>query len=228
MQPNPNVAEAASLLGDSSRAAMLTALMDDRFHTATELAYMAGIQPQTASFHLSKLAKAEWVIVEKHGRHRYYRMAGKEIAEVLESFLSLSRPPEIRSFKQSSQMKALRSGRTCYDHLAGDLGVKLTRALLEADYIEKKEKEYTVTTRGESFFTDFGLNLTQLRKKRRVFSRACLDWSERQHHLAGALGSGLTVQLLNLEWIERVPASRAVNVTEAGFAGFEDVFGIQL
>ncbi|HEX6922317.1 MAG TPA: winged helix-turn-helix domain-containing protein [Bacillales bacterium] len=228
MQTNPNLAEAASLLGDSSRSAILTALMDDRFHTATELSYMAGIQPQTASFHLAKLAKAKWITMEKHGRHHYYRLAGKEVAEILESFLTLSRPSEIRSLKQSSQMKALRSGRTCYDHLAGELGVKLTRTLLELGYIEKEERDFVVTAQGEQFFTDFGLNLTQLRKKRRAFSRACLDWSERQHHLAGALGSGLTKQLLDLQWIEKVPAGRAVKVTELGHAGLNKVFGIQL
>lgn len=225
MEANPNIAEAASLLSEASRAAILTALMDQRFHTATELAYMAGIKQQTASFHLAKLAKANFIKMEKHGRYRYYKLARQEIAQVLESFMSISGPPEIRSLKQSSQMKALRTGRTCYDHLAGELGVKLTRSMLDAGYLQ--QVDLTVTVEGERFFSDFGLDLKLLRKKRRSFSRACLDWSERQHHLAGALGQGLAEKLFELKWIGRVPSSRAITVTEKGRAGLAKTFGFR-
>ncbi|HET7577958.1 MAG TPA: metalloregulator ArsR/SmtB family transcription factor [Bacillales bacterium] len=227
MEASPNVAEAAALLSESSRAAMLTALMDGRFHTATELAYMAGIKQQTASFHLSKLTAAHFIQMEKHGRYRYYKLANQKVAEILESFLSLSRPPEIRSLRQSSQMKALRSARTCYDHLAGELGVQLTQSMLEGGYLEKAEKHFCVTSEGERFFEDFGMDLAGLHKKRRSFSRACLDWSERQHHLAGALGQGIAARLFELQWIARIPSSRAVKVTEKGQIGLEKMFGLK-
>jgi DNA-binding transcriptional ArsR family regulator len=224
MQVNPGVAETVSLLGESSRAAILTALMDDRFHTATELAFMAGIKQQTASFHLSKLVKAEWIVMEKHGRHRYYRLAGQEIAETLESVLALSKPPEIRSLRQSSQLKALKAGRTCYDHLAGEIGVKVTESLVKNGHLEKMDRDFTVTGKGKDFFAGFGLDLNALQKNRRAFSRTCLDWSERKHHLAGALGKALTENLFERKWIEKKPESRAVKVTETGRAGFAEIF----
>lgn len=223
--PNPLLAESVSLLTEPSRAAILTAMLDGRFHTTSELAYMAGIKQQTTSFHLSKLQNGGLVKVEKHGRHRYYHLAGSEIAEILESLLSISRPPEIRSLRRSSQMKALKFGRTCYDHLAGELGVRITESMQKAGYLHWEDQEWLVTIKGESFYSELGLDLSRLRKKRRSFSRACLDWSERKHHLAGALGSELTHMWLELGWIERVPSSRAVKLTELGQIGFEDKFG---
>lgn len=148
---NPNIAEIASLLGETSRATMLASMMDGRFHTASELAYMAAIKPQTASFHLAKLVDGKLVKVEKQGRHRYFRLAGEDIAQLLESFLAMSPPPEVRSLKQSSQMKVLQDARTCYDHLAGKLGVQLTESLLNASYLELDQKQFVITTEGEKF-----------------------------------------------------------------------------
>ncbi|NRD79142.1 helix-turn-helix transcriptional regulator [Bacillus sp. BRMEA1] len=225
---NPNVAEIASLLGETSRATMLTILMDGRFHTASELAYMAAITPQTASFHLSKLAEGNLIKVEKYGRHRYYQLANREVAHILESFLTISPPPEIRSLKQSSQLKLLRDARTCYDHLAGRLGVDLTESMLNLGYLDKKEKEFVVTPKGELFFTDFGIHLSELKRKRRQFSYACLDWSERQHHLAGALGRGLLTHFLEIGWIVQVPSIRAVKITPSGKSGFKQIFHISV
>jgi DNA-binding transcriptional ArsR family regulator len=178
MSPNPNVAEVAALLADSSRAKILISLMDGRFHTASELAYMAGITPQTASFHLAKLTLGNLVVVEKHGRYRYYQIFSHEVAQILESLLTISPPVEIKSFKQSSQMKKICYARTCYDHLAGKLGVRLTQSILDSGFIERKESDFLVTSHGEHFFKDLGLDLPALRKQRRSFSRACLDWSE--------------------------------------------------
>lgn len=226
MSINPNVAEIASLLGETSRATMLTSLMDGRFHTASELAFMAAITPQTASFHLSKLVEGNLVKVEKHGRHRYYQLANGEVAHILELFLTISPPPEVRSLKQSSQVKLLREARTCYDHLAGKLAVNLTETMLSAGYFEKKEREFVVTPKGEQFFTAFGLNLGELKRERRQFSHACLDWSERQHHLAGALGHGLLTHFFELGWIVQVPSIRAVKVTDKGKIGFKQNFNI--
>ncbi|MFX3673559.1 MAG: ArsR/SmtB family transcription factor [Paenisporosarcina sp.] len=226
MSINPNVAEVAFLFGEKSRATILTSLMDGRFHTASELAFMSAITPQTASFHLSKLIEGNLVEVEKQGRHRYYQLANGEVARILESFLAISQPPEVRSLKQSSQVKLLREARTCYDHLAGKLGVDLTESMLNAGLLEKVEREFVITPKGQQFFTDFGIDLSELKRKRRSFSHACLDWSERHHHLAGALGLGLMTRFLELGWIVQVPSIRAVKVTDKGKLGFRQYFNI--
>ncbi|MEQ6353517.1 helix-turn-helix domain-containing protein [Lysinibacillus sp. M3] len=228
MSINPNMAEIGSLLGETSRATMLASMMDGRFHTASELAYMAAIKPQTASFHLAKLVEGKLVKVEKQGRHRYFQLAGEEIAQLLESFLAISPPPEVRSLKQSSQMKLLQDARTCYDHLAGKLGVQLTESLLNAGFLKLEEKQFLITAEGAQFFTDFGLDLDDLKRKRRSFSHACLDWSERRYHLAGALGEGMLTHFLSLGWVTRVPAIRAIKVTEKGRAGFKEVFKFEI
>ncbi|WP_338651365.1 winged helix-turn-helix domain-containing protein [Lysinibacillus sp. Y5S-8] len=221
---NPNMAEVAALLGERSRATILASMMDGRFHTASELAYMAAIKPQTASFHLAKLVEGKLIKVEKQGRHRYFQLAGEDIAQFLESFLVISPPPEVRSLKQSSQMKLLQDARTCYDHLAGKLGVQLTESMVYAGYLKLEDKQFILTDEGTLFFTTFGVDLAALKRKRRSFSPACLDWSERRYHLAGALGNGLLNQLLNLGWLTRVPSIRAIKVTEKGKRGFKEVF----
>jgi DNA-binding transcriptional ArsR family regulator len=223
---NPNMAEVAALLGDTSRATILASMMDGRFHTASELAYMAAIKPQTASFHLAKLIEGKMIKVEKQGRHRYFQLASEDIAQFLESFLAISPPPEVRSLKQSSQIKLLQDARTCYDHLAGKLGVQLTESLMNAGYITLEDKQFILTDEGTLFFTTFGIDLAAVKRKRRSFSHACLDWSERRYHLAGALGSELLNQLLRLGWLTRVPSIRAIKVTEKGKTGFKEIFQI--
>lgn len=228
MGANPHVADVVSLLGGSSRTSILTSLMDGRYHTASELAYAAAIKPQTASFHLAKLIEGNLIVVEKYGRHRYYHLAGQKVAEMLETFLTVSPPADIRSLNQSDEAKALRRGRTCYDHLAGYLGVSLTNAMINYGYLERGEKEFLLTSEGEYFLTDFGINLPEVRKKRRYFSRVCLDWSERHHHLAGALGQAIAEQLFNMEWIVRMPSTRAVKVTDKGLEGLKQHFHIDM
>ncbi|MFJ7372521.1 ArsR/SmtB family transcription factor [Lysinibacillus capsici] len=225
---NPNMAEIAALLGETSRATILASMMDGRFHTASELAYMAAIKPQTASFHLAKLVEGKLIKVEKQGRHRYFQLSGEDIAQFLESFLAISPPPEVRSLKQSSQIKLLQDARTCYDHLAGKLGVQLTESMLKAGYLTLEGKQFVLTDEGILFFTTFGIDLTALKRKRRSFSHACLDWSERRYHLAGALGCELLNQFFNLGWLLRVPSIRAIKVTEKGKIGFKEVFHLDL
>ncbi|MBL3728246.1 helix-turn-helix transcriptional regulator [Lysinibacillus sp. HST-98] len=225
---NPNMAEIAALLGETSRATILASMMDGRFHTASELAYMAAIKPQTASFHLAKLVEGKLIKVEKQGRHRYFQLAGEDIAHFLESFLAISPPPEVRSLKQSSQIKLLQDARTCYDHLAGKLGVQLTESMLKAGYLTLEGKQFVLTDEGTLFFTTFGIDLTALKRKRRSFSHACLDWSERRYHLAGALGCELLNQFFNLGWLLRVPSIRAIKVTEKGKIGFKEIFHLDL
>ncbi|MDQ0185853.1 helix-turn-helix domain-containing protein [Cytobacillus sp. FSL R5-0569] len=226
MSIHPNITALTALLAEKSRATILAALMDGKFHTASELAYMATIKPQTASFHLAKLLENNLVISEKNGRFRYFRIANDEVANTLEIFMSISSPPEVRSLKQSSQLKRLENARTCYDHLAGRLSVKLTNIMQEEGYIERSNKKFIVTTKGELFFKDLGLDLIALSKKRRSFCHACLDWSERTHHLGGALGNALFERYIELEWIESKANSREITISTVGKSGFKDFFGL--
>ncbi|WP_025028629.1 ArsR/SmtB family transcription factor [Caldalkalibacillus mannanilyticus] len=228
MNANPNVAIVASLVSDASRAAILTVLLDGRFHPASELAYMAGIKPQTASFHLGKMVEATLITVEKQGRHRYYGIRNQEVARMMESLLAIAPPIKIRSFTQSSEDTALRFARTCYDHLAGNLGVQLTNALLNMELIYEEEDSFSITKKGEEFFKAFEIDLERIKKKRRSFSHKCLDWSERRPHLAGALGNALLERLLQLHWIERLPKTRAMKITPTGRTGLKKIFSIDL
>ncbi|GIN85331.1 transcriptional regulator [Heyndrickxia sporothermodurans] len=227
MSSDPNIAMIASLLSEPSRAAILLALMDDRFYTAGELAKKGGVKPQTASYHLSKMVEANIATVEKQGRHRYYRLSGHEVAKILESLLYLAPPVEIKSFNQSVEDKAIRLARTCYDHIAGNLGVKLTEAMLEMEIIKIDHSEIKITEKGNKFFSDLQVDITHIRKKRRSFCHQCLDWTERRFHLGGALGHAILEKLLELGWIQRAEKTRALKITPKGTKGFEEVFHIE-
>ncbi|KAA6450755.1 ArsR/SmtB family transcription factor [Bacillus swezeyi] len=228
MNANPNIAEVAKLVSDPSRAAILTALLDDRFYTATELAGCAGIKQQTASFHLAKLADANMLISQKQGRHRYYRLKDANIAQALEGLLNIAPPAEIRSFRQSAEDKAIRKARTCYDHLAGTLGVMLTERLVDMEILKGEEKDFTVTEKGAGFFKALGIDIQNVKRKRRSFCHRCLDWSERRHHLAGALGAALLDAFISLDWIKRRPQTRAVTITPKGKKELERIFNISI
>lgn len=228
MSIHPNITALTALLAEKSRATILAALMDGKFHTASELAYMATIKPQTASFHLAKLVENNLVISEKNGRFRYFRLANEEVANTLEIFMSISPPPEVRSLKQSSQLKRLENARTCYDHLAGRLSVNLTNIMQEEGYIEKSNKRFIITTKGEHFFKELGIDLIALSRKRRSFCHACLDWSERTHHLGGALGNGLFERYIELGWLESRENSREIVITTEGKSGFKEFFGLSI
>ncbi|MBU5345922.1 ArsR/SmtB family transcription factor [Paenibacillus lautus] len=226
MNANSNIAQVASLVSDASRAAILTVLLDGRYHPASELAYMANIKPQTASFHLSKMVAANLVTVEQQGRHRYYGIQNQEVAQIMETLLSITPPVEIRSLNQAAENEALRQARTCYDHLAGKLGIQLTNSLLSAGVLSEVEDQFTVTEKGEDFFKAFQVDLGRVKRRRRSFTHRCLDWSERRHHLAGALGHALLERLLELHWIQRVPSTRAIKVTPEGKKGLQEIFHI--
>ncbi|WP_090737142.1 helix-turn-helix transcriptional regulator [Paenibacillus sp. Mc5Re-14] len=228
MSTKSNVAMIASLVSEPSRAAILTALLDGRFHTASELAHMAGIKPQTASFHLAKMTEAQVVTVEKQGRHRYYGIQDPEVAQVMESLLSIAPPVPIKSFKQASENEAIRLARTCYDHVAGHLGVQIMSFFIQKGILSEDQDGLHITQQGEIFFADFQIDLKNTRQKRRSFSHKCLDWSERRHHLAGALGSALLDRLLELHWVEHLPTTRAIRITAEGKRGFKEVFSIEI
>lgn len=218
---NPNVAIIASLVSEPSRAAILTVLLDGRFHTAGELAYAAGIKPQTASFHLAKMVDANVVHVDKQGRHRYYGIRDQEVAHTMETLLTITPPLKVKSFKQSTEDKALRYARTCYDHIAGNVGVQLADSLKNSGILSE---EFIVTEKGIQFFQSFQVDLHQIKKKRRSFCHKCLDWSERRHHIGGALGNALLERFLELNWVERIPKTRAIKITPKGRQGFKETF----
>lgn len=222
-----NIAAVAELIGDPSRAAMLNALMSKQALPANELASSAGISPQTASTHLAKLVEGGLLTLTSQGRHRYYALSSADVAHAIEALAVIAPPAKVRSLRESLVMEQLHFARTCYDHLAGKLGVALTQALQEADILlhHQEERSYCVTEQGKTFLTDFGIDLGKLQKQRRSFALACLDWSERRYHLAGALGAALAEHFFQLAWIERRFSGRAVQLTEAGEQGLKKIFG---
>jgi DNA-binding transcriptional ArsR family regulator len=227
MKTETNLAQVASIISEPSRAAILVALLDGRLHPASELALMSGIKPQTGSFHLSKMMELQLISCEQSGRHRYYKL-NPEVAPVLESLLSITPPVEVKSFKQASQTKAIKKARTCYDHFAGEFGVALTEALVMSSILSEGEQEFFLTDKGYNFLNDFGINIEEIRKSKRSFSRKCLDWSERKYHLAGALGKAIVNRFYELKWVEPMTGSRAVKVTALGKAELLRKFNISI
>lgn len=221
------LAEVGAALGDPARARMLTALLDGRALTAGELAFHGGVAAPTASGHLGKLTELGLLALEKQGRHRYYRLASPLVARMLEGVQLVAAVEGPRRHRPPGPADAqLRLARTCYDHLAGRLGVGLADALVAAGHLELDGEGGRVTAAGAGFLAGFGLDLAGLAGGRRCFCRPCLDWSERRPHLAGALGRALAEQCLERGWIRRVRDSRAVAVTPPGRLGFVETFGL--
>ena len=225
----PDIAPVAALLADPARAAMLGALLGGSALAAGELGQVAGISPATASAHLARLLDGGLVTVTRQGRHRYYRLAGHEVASVLEAISQISLVRPVRSLRQSRDAAALAQARTCYDHLAGRAGVALFDALMGGGILTGggtgRDAAYEVTAEGVDKLADFGVDVAEVRRSRRRFAGACLDWTQRRPHLNGALGAAVTDRLLELGWIERGLSRRAVRVTEPGLAGLAVTFG---
>lgn len=224
-----DIAPVASLLADPARASILGALFGGHALAAGELSQVAGVSPATASAHLAKLLDGGLVTVTRQGRHRYYRLAGHEIATVLEAIAEISPVRPARSLRQSREADALALARTCYDHLAGRAGVALFDAFVRQRIVTGSgtgtDAAYEVTADGADKLSAFGVNVGELRRGRRRFAGACLDWTQRRPHLNGALGAAVTGRLLDLGWIERGASRRAVRVTEAGSEGLSATFG---
>jgi len=228
---HPNLSPVASLIADPTRAAMLVQLFDGAARTAGELAYGAGVSPQVASNHLARLLTGGFLSLEVQGRHRYYRLAGAPVAQVLEALASLdvftvSRAPEHRTAPRVPP--ELRFARTCYDHLAGELGVTITGALLERGVLVDDGLCFEVSPEGEQWLSRFSVPVGELRRARRAFTRRCLDWSERRVHLGGALGMALLMRMQEIGWVVPVPRSRALRLTVAGTQALEQEFGLAL
>lgn len=198
-----DLAAVGVLFGDPARAAMLTALLDGRALPAGELARCAGVSPSTATAHLRRLVDGGLVQVTTQGRHRYHRLAGPQVANVLEALAQLAPAVPVTSLRQHRNATALGEARTCYDHLAGRRGVELRDRLVGAGALRAtNERDHGLTTHGEHLITALGLDLRQLRSGRRVFARSCLDWTQRRPHLAGALPAAITSTFLAHGWLE--------------------------
>ncbi len=186
------IAKSAKLIGDNTRAAILVALMEGKALTAGELAMRANISPQTASNHLQKLMNAKLIVyVKSPSRYRYYKIASPLVAMALETLSVLSETPKKFITPQRNIDKDLFFARTCYDHLAGELGVKITNGLLNKNMLEHDNEQFLVTEKGNNLFKSLNINCDELKKLKRQFAKPCLDWTERQYHLAGSLGHAL-------------------------------------
>jgi DNA-binding transcriptional ArsR family regulator len=209
------LASVAALIGDPSRAAMLDALLDGREHAAGELGRVAGIAPATTARHLERLESGGLIRSRRSGRERLCSLGGPEVTTALEALAALAPDARPRTLRQATRMDVLRRGRTCYDHLAGRLGVAVADAAREAGAVEG-----TMLTRdGERWLEPLGVDLDAVRAARRPFLRTCVDWTEKREHLAGALGAALCARVFELGWVARVDGSRALAVTAAGEEG---------
>lgn len=230
-----SIASLASLFGDPSRASMLQGLMDGRALTSAELATIAGVTPQTASGHLSQLTEAGVLKSVKQGRHRYYRLATPSIAQLFENLMQVTaemKPLPSRPLRTGPKDLALRSARTCFDHLAGDLGVAIADSLLAKKFIELNEDGGFVTDKGNLFFARASIQLPKMSKSgshsSKITCKPCLDWSVRRPHLAGKLGAVLCHHCLEAGWLRKQNGSRAVTITPKGHAAFYELFDFRL
>jgi len=212
-----NLSAVGALLADPARAAILAALLGGVAVPAGELAQIAGVTPSTTSIHLARLLAAGWVAVERRGRHRYYRLASAGVATVLEQIARVAPTPPVRSLRGRQQTDALRLARSCYDHLAGQMGVALTDALLDRDVLRVESSDFALTPAGAMFLRERGVDVPAA-PGRRAFARRCLDWSERRDHLAGALGTAVFAAWETQGWVARRERSRALRLTPAGVA----------
>lgn len=225
---DPHVAKIAALIGDPARANILKALMDGRARTAKELAQIAGVSPQTTSGHLAKLSDGGLLGLAKQGRHRYYHLANAQVATAIESLMALAGERAMPKHHHHTRVAgALRAARTCYDHIAGRLGVCLFDQLIARGcLLPSGEDEFVVTAAGRQLFATMQIDVDAMATGKRRFARACLDWSERSPHLAGSLGAALADRCFALGWLERRRDSRAVTLTRAGAAGLARLFDL--
>ncbi len=225
MKDGPDIAQIGGLIGDPARANMLTALMSGKALTATELAQEAGVTPQTASSHLARLLDGGLIGQRKQGRHRYYALADEDVGTVMEALMGLAAKNGHLRTRPGPKDPALRKARVCYDHLAGDFGVRMYDSLINRQLIlQSDEERLELSALGHVFLQDFGVELTRPRKSRRPLCRACLDWSVRKNHLAGTLGAVLLNRFFALGWARRLPDSRVVAFTPEGERQFNTLF----
>jgi DNA-binding transcriptional ArsR family regulator len=216
-----SVTRISQLIGEPGRFRMLIALLNGNGCSASELAMAAGVSPQTASSHLSKLLSGGLVLCEQSGRQRVFRLKGSDVAAAVEALGALAHG------QAESSVPEIRFARTCYDHLAGMLAIALRDELTRTGALRQGQQGFEVTRQGQQRFKELSINVDSLHQLRRGFGNRCLDWTERHPHIGGALGAALLARLLELRWIARVRGTRAVRVTHTGERGFEDIFGIR-
>jgi DNA-binding transcriptional ArsR family regulator len=222
-----DIAVVGAMFGDRARVAILTGILDKPRSSAGELARRAGIAPSTAAGHLRKLLEAGLITSAPSGRLRLYDLASAEVADAIEALGVLAPTIPVSSLRQSRAADALHGARTCYDHLAGRLGVMLHDQLLRHGFIRRAgARDYELTPSGEDLCARLGIDVYVIRRSRRVFARACLDWSQRTPHLAGALGAALLTEMLERGWLSRGHESRSLRITKAGVRGLPQWFGV--
>ena len=224
MREGPNVARVAALIGDHTRAEVLTTLMTGQALTASELAAHTGVTKQTISSHLAMLVDAKLIEVAKQGRHRYFRLAEDDVAHLLESLMGVAYRTGAVRVRSSPREPALRKARACYDHLAGELGVLIFDGAIRKQLLTFSSGSLEVTKRGRQFFESFGIDIGELEHERRPLCRTCLDWSVRRHHLAGTLGAAVLTRCIDLRWARRERTSRTVSFSARGEAALRERF----
>ncbi|GLY69418.1 ArsR/SmtB family transcription factor [Amycolatopsis taiwanensis] len=243
-----DIARTAALFADPARVRVLAALADGRSLPASVLASEAGLSAQGTSAHLAKLREAGLIVAERSGRHRFYRLTGAHVGEVLETLARFSPVQPVTSLKAGTRLAALRFARTCYDHLAGRLGVAVMAALLDQGALaatdgipttQRREHDrlsaplashpYVLGPRAQEIFGGLGIDLDEVGRRRRPLLKFCLDWSEQRHHLAGALGAEVAEALHRRGWFERrKPGQRALRLTDRGVQALRDDLGVDL
>ena len=244
MTGDADLSRVGELIADRARSRILIALASGRELSASLLAEEAGVSRPTASAHLRKLTEGGLIAVRAEGKRRHYRLAGPAVSDVLERIMELAPPEPITSLRASTRAAQLRRARSCYDHLAGRLGVGLMQRMLTRGYLYGgdgdfhpagagtdrpasygRDLDYQLTATGRDFLDDAGVRLPG---GRRPLIRYCVDWTETRHHLAGQLGRALHDRLLEAGWIEQRPGSRALQITPDGAAGIKHTFGLAL
>jgi len=227
MDSGADITAVASALASQSRARMVNLMFDGRSHPAGDLAREAGVALSTASGHLSQLMNAGLVTMVRVGRQRRYRLSGPQAAQAIEALAAVA-PHRRRAFDATTEAARLRAGRTCYDHLAGGLGIAITDGLVGRGALRRQGRNFKLTRLGMELFTSLGVDVTAARSRKRSFAHACLDWTEHRYHLGGALGAAVCEELFAASWARRVGRSRAVAVTEDGLTSLGRVLGIEL
>lgn len=220
-------ASIARLLASPARSVMVGALLEGRALTAGELARLAAIAPSTTSEHLDELVRGGLVVVTAQGRHRYFAVANSAVAEALEAFARICPELPVSSLRSSEQARALRRARTCYDHLAGALGVAILDAVVERRWLVPVGPTFELGPGGSGGFAELGVDVAAVRRQKRRLARPCLDWTERRSHLAGGLGAALAGSLLQRRWIERDSQHRALRVTPTGKANLRALLEVE-
>jgi len=221
---SPNIAKIGALLGDNTRAQMLSTLMHGKALTASELAADAGVTAQTATFHLNKLEAGGLLLLRKQGRHKYFTLANADIASLLETLMGLTSANETPIIRTGPRDEALRNARVCYNHLAGGKGIQLYDSLFSQKFLSNKHSNLMLTRKGKLFMSDFGIDLDALHSSRTPLCRECLDWSERRSHLSGSLGRALYSKFESLKWVRRDANTRVVKFTNKGTREFDSIF----